>query len=172
MRLALVAMVLMIAPAALAEDAPDATCPEGYVESPEGCSQQAWVDDCPPDMMCAMADPEDTQGGDGLPADREEPTFGDCGGEVCAYDQSHNPAYGPEDCIHCTPGPTCMDGTATDCDDDVQYIGGPSRGPTDGSCDNCRGEEVLADGTRDAPGFGAAALLGIAALAFAVRRSR
>lgn len=71
----------------------------------------AWVEDCPPDMMCAA------------------------GGE----------AMGPEDCIDCTRGPadgsceycrgeeapsgTCMDGADTNetCDPDVMYFGdGPA----------------------------------------------
>lgn len=147
--------LLTLAPAALADGTEEKpACPEGYVESPEGCSRQAWVDDCPPDMMCAM--------GNGT-AGPDEPV-----------------QYGPDGCIDCS-GPihshTCMDGAQEGeaCRDDVQYLDGgaePVRGPMDGSCENCRGEQALSQGTRDAPGLGAAAVLGLAALAVAFARRR
>lgn len=50
-----VAALLTTTPASAQEDP---SCPEGQTETPEGCSQQAWVDDCPPDMMCAYDTPD------------------------------------------------------------------------------------------------------------------
>lgn len=129
---ATIALLTLLAPLAAAQEE---TKPE---EKPaEG--EQAWVDDCPPDRMCAYA------GGEGEPKD--EPTYsGDCGGEVCASDSPE--ALGPEDCIECSgprddTGSTCMDGQQENetCRDDVYYLDGPTRGPADGSCENCRGEE-------------------------------
>jgi hypothetical protein len=120
------AALLTLAPAT-AQDAQPA-CPDGQVETPEGCSQQAWVDDCPPDHLCAagVEDPGHDAGSrdDGPTAPQ------DCGGDVCAYDSPGS--YGPDGCIDCTQAPplhTCMDGAdpGEDCDDDVQYIGGPGQ---------------------------------------------
>lgn len=121
--LATMMTLLLAAPHAVAQDAKE--------ENPEDPDNKAWVDDCPPDMMCAM------NGSD-------EPTHsGDCGGEVCAY--------GDGECIECSKGleepvsddgSTCMDGEqeGESCRDDVQYMAPPSRGPADGSCENCRGD--------------------------------
>ncbi len=80
------------------------------------------------------------------------PSAGGCDADVCAY--------GSEDCIECS-GPI-----------------DPTRGPDDGSCENCRDLEVQADGgSEDAasakvnvPGFGA--LLGLAAMAGALMVAR
>jgi hypothetical protein len=175
--LALVAM-LTFAPAASAQDEkPDQpTCADGQTPESDGCSQQAWVDDCPPDMMCAAG---------GADNGTEEPTYGDCGGEVCAYGNgtgNHTGALGPDDCIDCMTPPrdgsgTCMDGAEAGeaCRDDVQYLDGPSRGPGDGSCEHCRGEDVEEtadpDG-RDTPTVGPALLVaGLAALVALARRT-
>ena len=126
-------------------------------------SQDAWVKDCPPDMMCAYG-----EGGD------ENATYkGDCGAEVCATQERPNP-YGPEGCIECSgpapdQGASCMDGAEAEvnCRDDVQYLDG--RGPAD--CENCRGGEAapaeVASGSRsDVPL--PAVLVVLAALAAAV----
>ena len=156
---------------------------------------KAWVEDCPPDMMCAYSG-----GGaeeprkDGEPADdgrvykgEDRPTYdGDCGGEVCAY--------GDPDCIECSgpvdSGSTCMDGAQENetCRDDVQYIGGPSRGPADGSCEFCRGgtdagapadpvpapAETAGSGAaaRQVPGLALAGTLGALAAAGVLLRRR
>lgn len=86
----------------------------------------AWVEDCPPDMMCA-ADAGDEPSGD-------EPTRGPADGscENCRGDEEPV-LYGNDGCIDCS-GPinshsnaTCMDGAdpGEACDPDVQYLGGP-----------------------------------------------
>lgn len=133
MRTLLIALLALAAlPLAAAQDAPDQ--PTSNDES-----QDAWVKDCPPDMMCAYGT------GDG--ADENATYKGDCGAEVCAYDDAGerpNP-YGPDGCIECSgpapdQGSTCMDGQQDGeaCRDDVQYLDG--RGPP--GCENCRGEEA------------------------------
>lgn len=136
--------------------------------------------DCPPDRMCTMSGgadgnatgepvaygpedciecskgPDDGRG----PADCENcrdvnatddgPTSGDCGGEVCAYDRPDQPVSDS------TGGQgTCMDGTASGCRDDVQYLDG--REPAQG------GAEVASQGASKAvPGAGFLALLAAA----------
>jgi hypothetical protein len=173
MMLLALAASLLTAPAALAQEEP--ACPEGYTETPEGCSQQAWVDDCPPDHMCAASEDPDGSGA--------EP----------------GQAMGPDDCIECSRPPadgngtdgsgTCMDGAEADedCRDDVQYIGGPGgpdapvsdtddgagRGPP--LCENCRGDaadgaEPEAAAQRDAPAAGALVGLGLLGAAVLARR--
>lgn len=111
--LALAALMTLAPTAVQAED--ETTCPEGQVETPEGCSQQAWVDpeDCPPGHMCAA----DAGSDQPLP-------------------------YGPDGCVECSgpvddpaggdataqPG-TCMDGADAGgaCDNDVMHFGdGPA----------------------------------------------
>jgi hypothetical protein len=171
--------------------AQDADCPEGQTDTPEGCSEQAWTEDCPPDMMCAAG-----EAGGGNASGEVEPAP-DCGGEVCAYDtpqQYGNESciecsgpndpqqFGNESCIECMPGPvdSCMDGASEgeDCDDDVQYMDDPTRGPSDGSCEFCRGDEAHEEGDvtitgsgKDAPGMAAAsALIGLAVIAGLARR--
>lgn len=160
-------------------------------QPPTNESRDAWVKDCPPDMMCAYG------GGSGEGVDctdaanetREEcqtcpecpkshapadgPTYdGNCGGEVCAY--------GNESCIECS-GPVddgsdnCMDG---------QQEGEACRGA---DCENCRtltgnegGEKAPADGevqsdasTNEVPGFAAALVfVGMAAAVLVVARRR
>ena len=124
--------------------APIAAAQEGNETPSDG--GDAWVKECPPDMMCAYGggsapacDAGNETCDDGRVHKDERPTYsGDCGGEVCAY--------GGEDCIECSGpadgGSSCMDGAQENetCRDDVQYLdGGPSRGPADGTCENCRG---------------------------------
>lgn len=141
----LLALVAALAPTALAQDEAKSN------ETESRPDDAAWVEDCPPDMMCAASDGSTEE----EPSDG--PTYdGNCGAEVCAYD-SHNDAeerpdgsFGPDDCIECSTPPrdeptsdTCMDGQQEGeaCDDDKQYFGGPDRGPADGSCEYCRGGE-------------------------------
>lgn len=167
MRTLLIALLALAAlPLAAAQDAPDRP-----TNSDDG-SQDAWVKDCPPDMMCAYG-----AGGD------ENATYkGDCGAEACATDAPDGAgdrpvSYGPDGCIECSgPAPdqgSCMDGAQAgeDCRDDVQYLDG--RGPA--GCENCRGEdaepisapaEVASESKNDVPL--PAVLVVLAALAAAV----
>jgi hypothetical protein len=162
--LVLVAL-LSLAPAMAQDTQAETACPEGQVETPEGCSQQAWVDDCPPDALCAASEGNQTA---------EE-----CDADTC----DHPVAYGNDTCIECSgPVPdTCMDGAADNkaCRDDVYYLGGDgeSRGPDDGSCETCRGDDAgqedapATDAGKDAPGLASVWLLvGLAAVAGFVRR--
>lgn len=147
--LTFLALLMTAAPMAAAQEDPE----------PPQDGGDAWVKDCPPDMMCAYGggeapacDAGNETCDDGRvykgddPGD-DQPTYdGDCGGEVCAY--------GDEDCIECSGpvdegGSTCMDGQQGEevCRDDVQYFGGePTRGPADGSCENCRGDTAAEEG--------------------------
>ncbi|HWH08893.1 MAG TPA: hypothetical protein VNX21_06815, partial [Candidatus Thermoplasmatota archaeon] len=126
-------LIALLALAAL----PVAAAQEPDRPTNDDASQDAWVKDCPPDMMCAYGT------GDGA---EENATYkGDCGGEVCATQERPNP-YGPEGCVECSgpapdQGSTCMDGAEAGegCRDDVQYLDG-GRGPP--LCENCRGEEA------------------------------
>ena len=139
--------LLTVAPLAAAQEE---TKPD---ESPERPDDAAWVEDCPPDMMCAASEPQ---------------AYGDedciaCSGPADQGGAEPGQALGPEDCIECMRPPadegTCMDGAEPEencragrdcasassggaCGDDVQDLGGPTRGPADGSCENCRGEEA------------------------------
>jgi hypothetical protein len=87
----------------------------------------AWIEDCPPDTMCAAGA-------------EEEPSRGDPSG-ICENCRGEDAPvqYGPEGCIECTGGPvdggTCMDGQQgrETCDDDVQYLGGPQADAQSGS---------------------------------------
>jgi len=142
-KVALLGLMMTIVPAAMAGN--ETACPDGSVDGPEGCSQQAWID-CPPDAYCIAQ--EDGNGTEPLP-------------------------MGPEDCIECSGpvGDTCMDGSGTDCRDDVQYMDGPDRGPADGSCDNCHVINApLGSPANEAVGLGAVAILGLAAVAVLVMR--
>lgn len=140
--LALLALLALASPLAAAQDATD----EKKEDGPARPEDAAWVEDCPPDMMCAYA---------GESAEGENATYGDCGGEVCASDAGEPVPHGPEDCIECSAPPrddgvTCMDGAQEGeaCLDDVQYLDGgaePARGPADGSCESCRGEDLAAE---------------------------
>lgn len=110
------AALLAFAPSAVqADDQSQPACPDGQVETPEGCSQQAWVDDCPPDMLCAAGGPE--------PIAYGNDTCIECSGVADPEPQ------------------TCMDGAQAGeaCDDDVQYFG---PGPADSGMD---GEPAQAD---------------------------
>ncbi|HEV8361810.1 MAG TPA: hypothetical protein VGR28_15275 [Candidatus Thermoplasmatota archaeon] len=110
---------------------------DGNVSRP----QEDCVDWCPRDA------------GDG------DATYGDCGGEVCAYDELAD------------PGATCMDGEQEGevCRDDVQYLGGP-RGASDAPNPEIRdvGHEMPA---KAVPGVSALALVaGLGALALLAAR--
>jgi hypothetical protein len=158
------AALLTVAPASAQDESP--ACPDGQVETPEGCSDQAWIDpaDCPPEHMCAAGNPGSTQ------------SYGnesciDCSGPVDEPVQ-----YGNESCIDCTsipPDPqTCMDGAdeGETCLEDVQYLGGPGSVPA--SDDDL---ETAADGAdadaKDAPALPAILLLAaIGALVLVARR--
>ena len=143
--LALAAMTLMLVPAAAAQE--DAkTCPDGYVDSPEGCSRQAWVDDCPPDMLCAAGADEPVQYGN--------ESCIECSG-IADPEPIH---YGDDGCIDCS-------GVTDDAPD--------GRGPVD--CEFCRGEDLEASGAdaarKDAPALGGPLLLaGLAGALFVLRR--
>lgn len=137
MRTLLLALMLALAAAPLAAAQETAEKNE-TVDRPDDA---AWVDDCPPDMMCAAGEPH-PYGNESCiecsgPVD-DGPTYGDCGGEVCAYDA----------------GDTCMDGAGESetCRDDVQYLDGGSRGPSDGSCEFCRGEDNVVTAPEGAEG--------------------
>lgn len=115
---ALLALMTALAPSALAQE-------DEKREEPatNDSSENAWVEDCPPGMMCAMEQPPaDAPQQDNASAD--EPTYsGDCGGEVCAYGQQ------PSEPVQSDDGSTCMDGQqeGETCDDNVYYMDGPGR---------------------------------------------
>ena len=99
--LALLGLLLLSAPLALAQKDDDAS---GEAARPDDA---AWVDDCPPDMMCAMRGADDKAGDEAADgsADGDKPTYdGDCGGEVCAY-QGEPGTLGPDGCIDCMQPP-------------------------------------------------------------------
>jgi len=167
--LALVAL-LSLAPVMAQETDAQTACPEGQVETPEGCSDQAWVDGCPPEMLCAASADNETTPQE-CDADVCDPVA--YGNESCIECSGPVP-FGNESCIDCSGFPgICMDGADANetCDDDVQYLDG--RGPA--GCENCRGDDAEADPTdvqrKDAPGLASALLLvGLAAVAGFVRR--
>jgi len=116
--LATVLALLAAAPVALAQQASDnSTRPD----------DAAWVEDCPPDMLCAAGAPEE---GNATAEPTRGPADGSC--ENCRGDANETPIlYGSDGCIECsgpapTGGDTCMDGAspAEQCDPDVQYLGG------------------------------------------------
>ena len=93
--------------------APVAAAQETNETKPEAPDDAAWVDDCPPDMMCAAGAEPNQYGSDGCI---------DCSG----------PVRGPADgsCEYCRGNEnpsTCMDGADANetCDPDVQYFGDP-----------------------------------------------
>lgn len=104
----MIAMLLFAAPMALAQEDPNTPTNDSDPED------KAWVDDCPPDHMCAF------DAGEEPATESDEPTYdGNCGGaeptgeartnessssEVCGYDESHS--LGPEGCIECSLPPT------------------------------------------------------------------
>lgn len=183
--------LLMLVPAAMADETkPDEPAPD-----------EATYSDCPPDAEVCAYGAEDCIECSGMsdPPQNgtDEPTYGDCGAEMCAYDGGGSDgsagngtdgatygecrpeatvcALGPDDCIECM-GPieshqgSCMDGTATDCRDDVQYLDG--RGPAD--CENCRGEEVdqAGDDAKAAPVWTPLVIVAMLGLALVMNRSR
>lgn len=152
-------------------------------ENPEDPEDKAWVDDCPPDQMCAFGGAEEepqSYGDEGCiecsgPVDEggDEPTYsGDCGGEVCAYDEPVEDSpetRGPEDCEYCRggndtaepgsiDGSNCMDGQqeGEDCRDDVLYMTPPKTGDGIPEGAVAKGDETdaQADEKRDVPGPG------------------
>lgn len=121
--------------------APVAAAQETNETKPERPDDAAWVDDCPPDMMCAATTAEPTKA----------PGNESCAEEGCVYKGEPN-QYGSDGCIDCSGpvrGPadgscdycrgdtagnesadTCMDGQQGNetCDPNVVYFGG---GPAD-----------------------------------------
>ena len=163
------AALLTVAPVMAQDD--ETACPEGQVETPEGCSQQAWVDpeDCPPEHLCAAGGPDE-------PHQYGSEDCIECSGPS---DPASDPvSYGPEDCIDCTSAPqdpqTCMDGAqeGESCLDDVLYFGG---GPADSEVQPDPGNPSTpqeADSAKDTPALPAALLLvGLAALVLVLRRT-
>ena len=131
--------------------APLASAQEEKTDTSERPSDAAWVDDCPPDMMCAYGGSDDA------------PTYdGNCGAEVCAYGEEGciecsglpEPGRGPADgsCEHCRgdgevprDGATCMDGASETeiCDRDVQYLDGGNGAPVMEAEDRTAGEKSV-----------------------------
>lgn len=152
--LLILALLLAVAPPALAQDEAD--------QKPERPDDAAWVEVCPPDMMCAA-------GADGS-AEDDKPTYdGDCGGEVCAY-QGEPGTLGPDGCVDCMQPPKdqgsgCMDGeqAGETCRDDVQYMAPPAAGeaPAEQQAD---GQPKAAE-RASVPGASVGAALGILAVA-------
>ncbi|HUR68826.1 MAG TPA: hypothetical protein VM370_06225 [Candidatus Thermoplasmatota archaeon] len=183
--LALLTLSLLTLPLAFAQEDNSTRPPDGSAD-PSSPSQAAgddaaWVDDCPPDMMCAAGANDTDEHPDGRPDVCDADV--DCAGGT-------NP-YGSPDCIECTGGPVdagsdCMDGADDNetCRDDVYYLGGepePARGPADGSCENCRGDVVepetagaasdaAAEKSVPAPAVALVILAGAAALVLSARR--
>ncbi|HJQ92656.1 MAG TPA: hypothetical protein VJ874_00050 [Candidatus Thermoplasmatota archaeon] len=143
-----IAALLTLAPAAAQDDATPA-CPDGQVESPEGCSDQAWVDpeDCPPEHLCAAGEPQQ---------------YGD---EDC-IDCISAPSQDPQ---------TCMDGAqeGETCQDDVQYIGGPGQAPpADGEADDTDADAESRAGDKDTPALAAVLLMAVlGAVVLVLRRT-
>lgn len=142
---ALLGMLLAATPLALAQSETNETTTD------EG--QQAWVDDCPPDMMCAFGADESS--------DENATAPRDCGGEVCAYDESEKPAPSgecmdgsacrPEDCEYCRT----LDGTDAPAQDET------TQGPVSSHTDT----QTQAEGNRSVPGASLVAALGVLGLA-------
>lgn len=171
--LALVAAFLAAAPLVSAQETKEEEPADGG---------NAWVDDCPPDMMCAF---QSNESGDAPKDDR--PTYdGDCGGEVCAYDGGERPRddatpLGPDGCIECSQGPsrggdgTCMDGRdegercgGADCEYCRTLDGGGS-----GDAEPVSTEADQADEAKNAvPGVALGALVASAGLLALVLRRR
>lgn len=153
-------LALLLAPSALAQENESA---DGVEEG-----EQAWVDDCPPDMMCAMEQPAEEE-----PAKEElgnetydEPTYsGDCGGEVCAYEGAPG-SMGPEDCIECTQAPVDPQD-----DDYVKAPEGSEGGITSAPEDAESQSESAKTVPAPALALGILALAGAAVLGLVARRS-
>ena len=85
--MALLALIMLSAPFASAQESDEAARPD----------DAAWVEDCPPDTMCAAGAREEDDATKG-----DEPTYsGDCGADVCAYDGGAPGSLGPDGCIDC-----------------------------------------------------------------------
>lgn len=164
-RVALFAILLMLAPLAAAEtDSGNTT--EGSSERPDDA---AWVEDCPPDMMCAASG-----SGDGS-------TENVTRGEDCEYCRDHQ----DQDCLDCLGAPGADDDTTwgTDCPPEVFCMGnGEADGPDDAGWVDCDGEVCAYDQpdeegplreTGEASAVGAVlfGMLGLLALAVAGRRA-
>ena len=177
-----VAALLFAAPATAQDDAEPA-CPDGQVETPEGCSQQAWVEDCPPDRLCAASQPDDPHAyGDESCIECSGPVdepiqYGNESCIECSGPVDEPVQYGEDGCIDCTGAPqdlgTCMDGTDGEevCMEDVQYFG---PGPADtGNLDDspAPGSDDQPVPAKDASALPAALLLaGLGALLLVLRR--
>jgi hypothetical protein len=136
--LATLMLALLAAPIAAAQESNETT-----TEAPRD-GGNAWVEDCPPDMMCAANDPQ---------------PYGD---EDCIH--CSGPVRGPADgsCENCrgdSGDATCMDGAQANesCDPNVQYLGGPAPS-TDANAQNVDARQVP----------GAAAIVVIVGFALAV----
>lgn len=155
--------LLTTAPLALAQESKEE--PTANETRPDDA---AWVEDCPPDMMCAATTSEEE------PA--RGPEDGSC--ENCRGEDAEPVlSYGNDTCIECSgpapdqPSGTCMDGADANesCRDDVQYFGnGPDSAPYESGPINSHapagGEQVTAsEETKAVP----APALAVGILAFA-----
>ena len=154
----LAAAFLASAPFAAAEEEsekPDETEPED--------GGNAWVEDCPEDMMCAFGG-----GSSGMTVPEDEGD-GTCDADACSH------AGAPDEPVSSDDGATCMDGSATDCDDGRQYFGGDADGREPGAPDaeSHAGRSDGDDAAKAVPALGLSALLaalGVGAVAAAFRR--
>lgn len=146
MRTLLIALTLALlaTPLALAQENTE----KNETETSDRPDDAAWVEDCPPDMMCAAgADDPQAYGDEGC-IECSGPVDGPSDENATDDGEERPQQLGPDGCIDCMGpvdnGSTCMDGEQENetCRDDVYYMDGPSRGPEDGSCENCRGDEA------------------------------
>lgn len=145
--LAFLAALVMLAPLAAAE------ADSGNTTTSDRPDDAAWVEDCPPDMMCAYSDTPHE--GDDKNITRDP----DC--EYCRF--------GPDDCIDCTGMPVPADDNTTwgtDCPPGVycMYDGAPDDADGDLETTGVESEES------SALGVVAVAAVGILGLAFLTRR--
>lgn len=166
LHLALVAL-LAAAPTALAQDERPATCPDGEVDDGAGtCSRQAWVEDCPRDMMCAAGEDPEPYG--------DETCIG-CSGPIDEGSSGTCMDGADSDASADASSPPQAEAATETCRDDVQSLDG--RGPA--GCENCRGEDTAPigapaqgdDATQKAvPAAGALLAVGALGAALLVRR--
>lgn len=120
---AFAALLLVALPAAFAQDEGNQT-----TENP------AWVQDCPPDMMCAASE------GNATDNTNDTKPHVDCPpGETCT-DKAAGGARSPQGNA---TSDNCMDGQQEGevCDGNVYYMTPPpTRGPANGTCEECRGD--------------------------------
>lgn len=142
MRALLIALTLALlaTPLALAQENTEKN------ETSDRPDDAAWVDDCPPDMMCAAGSEDPQPYGDEGCIECSGPVDGPADENATDDGEERPQQLGPDGCIDCMGpvdgGSNCMDGqqeTET-CRDDVYYMDGPTRGPADGSCEYCRGD--------------------------------